>query len=94
MMKHNIKAFFHISWICSLYFLTLALESYGFIKIDLVILGVIRELITLPLLGLQLVVFIWTLIYVIKDAENRKGYMLWTFLISLINTAAFIQGFF
>ena len=93
-MKKNIKIFFHLSWISSLYFLLIALETYGVIKIDAIMFGVIRELITLPLIGIQLVVFIWTLIYVIKAAENRKGYMLWTFLISMVNSAVFIYGFF
>lgn len=93
-MKNNIKIFFHISWASSLYFLLIALDTYGFIKIDTVLFGVIRELITLPLIGLQLVLFVQTLTYIIKDPENRKGYMLWTFLISLINTGAFIYSFF
>lgn len=93
-MKKNIKLFFHISWASSLYFILLALETYHVIKIDAILFGVVRELITLPLIALQLVIFIWTLIYIIKDAENRKGYMLLTFLISFINTAFFIYGFF
>ncbi|MBP8067048.1 MAG: hypothetical protein KAY27_00660 [Pedobacter sp.] len=92
-MKENIKTFFHISWASSLYFILLALESYGVIKIDLVLFGVIRELITLPLLGLQLVLFVWTLIYIIKDSESRKSYMLYTFLIALVNTAVVIYSF-
>ncbi len=93
-MKKNIKIFFHISWISSLYFLLLALGFYGVIKIDNVLFGVITELITLPLIGMQLVLFVWTLIYVIKDPKCRKGFMLFTFLIALINTAFFIYGFF
>lgn len=93
-MKKNIKIFFHLSWASSLYFILVALETYRVIKIDTVIFGVIREMITLPLIGIQLMLFVWTLIYVIKDTENRKSYMLWTFLISLINAVTFIYGFF
>ena len=93
-MKKNIKLFFHLSWASSLYFLLIALETYGFIKIDFILFGVIRELITLPLIGLQLVLFVWTLIILINDAETRKGYLLLTFIISFINTAVFIYGFF
>lgn len=93
-MKKNIKLLFHLSWVSSFYFILVALETYGVIKIDAIIFGVIRELITLPLIAIQLVLFIWTLIYLIKNPSDRKGYMLWTFLISMVNSAIFIYGFF
>lgn len=93
-MKKNIKLLFHLSWASSLYFLLLALETYRVIKIDAIIFGVIREMITLPLIGIQLVVFVLALINIIKDAESRKGYMLWTFIISMLNTGIFVYRFF
>lgn len=88
----GIKILFHLSWLTSLFFLLVALDTYYF-KSNMVIVGVIRELITLPLMGAQLVIATWSIYAGIKDPSKIKGYALWTLIISICNSAIVLWTF-
>lgn len=87
-----IKVLFHISWLSSLYFLLVALDTYYF-KSDMVIVGIIRELITFPLIGIQLGIAVWLIYSGIKNPSKIKGYALWALIISFCNSAIIFWTF-
>lgn len=88
------KTLFHLSWLTSIYYIFLALDSY-LIKLRFVLIGVIRELITIPLFGAQLFLCIWLIYWYIKKDPNKKDcYMMWIFLFSLVNSLSVIISFF
>ena len=71
------------------YFCLLSLNAY-IIKSDFVLIGVFQELLTLPLLLLQLVLLVLSVMHCIKDKFRIKTYSLWTFLVLLISNSIFI----
>ena len=88
------KILFHVSWLTSIYFVFLALTTYGLIKFEFVLFGVIREIISIPLMITQLVICGWSLYWLIKEDLRLKEYLFWVFVISLCNSIAIVWPFF
>ncbi len=86
------RILFHASWISTCYFLLLALNYYV-IKNTAVWLGAVQELITLPIILMQLVLFAAALVYWVKDNYRIKTYAFWTMIISLCNCLAIAYSF-
>lgn len=87
------KILFHLSWLTSIYFMFLALDTY-LIKLRFVLIGVIRELITIPLFGAQLFLCVWSIYwYIKKDPSKKDCYMVWIFSFSFGNSLSVILSF-
>lgn len=83
---------FHISWLSALYFILLCLNTYV-IKSDFVLIGVVQELITIPIILGQFVIAVVSAISWVKEDFGKKGYVFWTFLISLCNSLFVVGSF-
>ncbi len=83
---------FHISWISSLYFLLVALNHYVF-KSDFVLIGVIMEIVTIPLFVAQFVIFMLSVMRWLRSGCMLKGYLFWAFLFSLANSVVIVLSF-
>ena len=81
------QTFFVTSLIVSAYFIFLALDGY-FFKIDSIILGEIREMITLPLLFFQHIIALLSLIFWIRHKRPFPSYIFFAFILSLCNSIA------
>ena len=75
---------FHVIWLSSVYFGLLALNHYV-IQSRFVLFGIIQELVTIPLMLIQLPLFVSSFVYCVKDSFNIKSYSFWSFVISLVN---------
>lgn len=87
------KALFHLSWLSTLYFLFIALDTLV-IKSHSVIVSYIREIITIPLIFAQVAICIWSLNQCIKGEASVKELVLWLFIISFCNSVLTIISFF
>jgi hypothetical protein len=79
------KVLYYFSWFSSIYFILLALNQYV-IKSKFVLIGVVQELITLPIMFAQFVICITSFIFGAKANFNIKEYSFWAFVISLLNS--------
>lgn len=86
------KILFYISWLSSLYFIFLALNHYV-IKSRFILIGVVQELITVPLIFGQLAICVMSLIYSSKKGFKFKEYSFLAFLISLVNILVIVGTF-
>jgi len=87
--KFPAKILFFVSLGVIGYFCLLCLNTY-IIKSDFVLIGVFQELLTLPLLLVQLALFILSIIHSINDKFRFNSYSLWTFLILLVSNSIFL----
>jgi len=74
------------------YFCLLCLNACIF-KSDSVLIGVFQEMLTLPLLIIQLALFIISIIYCINDRFRFKSYTLWTLFILLVSNLFLLGSF-
>lgn len=86
------KILFYISVLSSIYFLLLVLNRYVF-KCEFVLIGVVQELITIPIMFAQFIICIASLIYWVKDGFRINEYSLWAFVISICNSLIIIGTF-
>jgi hypothetical protein len=84
------KILFHVSWLSSVYFLLLALNHYV-IKSTFVLIGIVQEVVTIPLMLAQLLLFGASIFYWIKDNFSVKKYSFWTLIISLSNSLVIVS---
>ena len=68
------------------YFCLLGLNAY-IVKSNFILIGVFQELLTLPLLFIQFVLLVFSIIFVIKGNFRIKTYSFWTFLLLLISNS-------
>lgn len=80
----TIKNLFYLSCAIAVYFVLLVLNTNWLHYISTP-LGVIQEMLTLPLLLIQLIIFIYFFSALAKARFKQKGYSFWTFLISFSN---------
>lgn len=93
-MNNDLKlVLFHISWISSLYFILLCLNTYV-LKSDFVLIGVFQELITIPITLGQFAIVVISAILWAKESFRAQGYAFWTFLIALCNSLFVLGSFF
>jgi len=86
------KRFFFVSLGVVGYFCLLCLNVFV-IKSDFVLIGVFREIFTLPLLLLQFVLLVLSIMHCIKDKYRIKTFSFWSFLILLASNAFCIGSF-
>ena len=83
--KLKSKALFYLSLITSACFVLSALDTC-LIKTNSILIGVFRELLTIPLFTVQLILFVWSLFwYIKKNTFEKNYYMLWILLLSFVN---------
>ena len=87
--KFPAKILFFVSLGVVGYFCLLCLNA-NMIKSDFVLIGVFQELLTLPLLLVQLILFILSIIYCINNKFRFKSYSLWAFFILLVGNSIFL----
>lgn len=80
-MKNN-KILFHMSWLSAIYFLCLFINQY-ITKFQFILIGFVQELITIPLMMAQPLIFIASLICWKKEEFKIKRYSFWASIISL-----------
>lgn len=78
------KKLFWISFAVVGYFCLLYLNTY-FIKSDLVFIGWVQELLTIPFILFQFILLIISILYCIKDKFRVNRYSFWSFFILSIN---------
>ncbi len=86
------KRFFFLSLGVVGYFCLLYLNAYV-IKSDFVLIEFFQEILTLPLICVQFVLFIFSIIYCIRDRFRIKTYSFWMFFILLVNNSFVIGSF-
>ncbi len=84
-MRNIGKSLFIISLIISAYFIFLRLDYY-FFKIHSITLGEIRELITLPIIGISYILTIATLVLWIRHKCSFPSYLFFAFTLWLLNS--------
>lgn len=83
--KINIKFLFYISLVLLGYFSLLYLNGY-IIKSDSFVIEFLQELLTVPMLLIELVLFFLALVLWVRDKFSVKSYSFWTFLIVFISS--------
>ena len=83
------RKFFFVSLGVIAYFCFLLLNAY-IIHSRFVLIGFIQEILTLPLLLFQLILFVFSLTYCIKDKFRIKTYSFWSFLFLLVSNSYFL----
>ena len=83
------KFLFYLSLGVVGYFCLVCLDTYV-IKSDFVLIGVFREMLTLPLLLFQLVLLVFSIINCIKEKFRIKTYSFWSFLVLLVSNSIFL----
>ncbi|KAB4481639.1 hypothetical protein GAC87_22920 [Bacteroides thetaiotaomicron] len=78
------KKLFWISFAIVGYFCLLYLNAY-FAKSDLVFIGWVQELLTIPFILFQFILLIIAILYCIKETFRINRYSFWSFFILLIN---------
>lgn len=78
------KKLFWISFAIVGYFCLLYLNAH-FAKSDLVLIGWVQELLTIPFILFQFILLIIAIMYCIKDTFRINRYSFWSFSILLIN---------
>lgn len=86
--KISAKTLFFASFGVVAYFCLLYLNA-NIIRSDLVLIGAFQEMFTLPLLLIQLALFVLSIMYSINDKFRIKSYSLWAFLILLVSNSFF-----
>jgi hypothetical protein len=89
----NSKKLFYASLVVVGYFLFLFLNAY-LIKSKFVLIGVFQELITIPMLLGQLILFGFSIKYSISDKFSMKKYSTWSFIILLVSILSTWGSFF
>jgi hypothetical protein len=87
--KFSTKRLFFVSLGVAGCFCLLCLNAY-IVKSDFVLIGVFQELLTLPLMLIQLALFVLSIMYCMNDKFRIKSYSLWTFLILLVSNSLFL----
>ena len=90
--KFSGKRFFCVSLGVVGYFCFLLLNTYV-IKSDFCLIGVLQELLTLPLLIFQLALLVLSVIHCIKDKYRIRTYSFWSFIMLLVSNAFCIGSF-
>ena len=79
------KILFYITLFSSLFFLLVALNHY-FIKSSFVLVGVVTELFTLPLMFIQFLILGYSLVLWMKTRLSLKHYPFWAVIVSFCNS--------
>ena len=87
--KFTGKRFFFVALGVVGYFCLLCLNVF-FIKSDFVLIEVFQEVCTLPLLFLQLVLLVLSIVHCIRDKYRIRTYSFWSFLVLVISNAYFL----
>jgi hypothetical protein len=82
------KIIFYLSIIILLYFSAVLLINE--LKYDAVVIGVFRELLTLPLLALLIVLLVLSIVSLFKEKFTINSYPFFSFVILIITTALLI----
>lgn len=82
--KIDSKKLFYISSCIAGYFLLLCINAY-ILKSDFILIGYFQELLTIPMLLIQLFLFIFSIKYCIKDKFRVNKYPFWTFFVLLVS---------
>lgn len=82
--KFTGKIFFFVSLCVVGYFCLLCLNAYV-VKSDFILIGFVQELLTLPLILFQLVLFILSILHCMKDQFRIKRYSFWSFFVLLVS---------
>ncbi len=77
------KNLFYFSLLTAGYFILLCVNAY-IIKSDFILIGVLQELLTLPMLIIQLFLFLISIKHCIKDKFRIRQYSFWAFSILLV----------
>lgn len=76
------KKFFWVSFSVAGYFCLLCLNTYV-IKSDFILIGIFQEMLTLPLIFFQMILFVFSILHCIKDKFRVMTYSFWSFIILL-----------
>jgi len=87
------KQLFYLSVIIGLYFSLLFINTYVF-QFDFLALGILQEVLTLPLLLLQLILLVFSFLRIYRNKFSSFGYGLWSFLILIAYSLLTIGSFF
>lgn len=86
------KKFFFVCLGIVGYFCLLFLNTYVF-KSDFVLIGIVQEAATLPLILFQLALFVLSILFCIKDKFRVKTYSFWSFLVLLGSNLFILNSF-
>ena len=86
------KILFYVSLCVIGYFCLLCMNAY-IIKSNFFLIGVLQEILTLPLLFIQFVLLFVSMQYCFNDKFKIKSYSLWTFILLLISNFYFLGSF-
>ena len=79
----NEKILFYLSVVIGAYFILLGLNAYV-IKSEHVIMGVIREMVTIPIILIQIILLVFSIKYCLNNRFNIREYSFWAFSILLL----------
>ena len=85
----NNKVLFYASCLLAAYFGFLILDAY-FLKLSFVLIGVFRELLTIPAVFLLPVLFVFVVIRWWKEKFQFNGYAFWSIVILAITCTAMV----
>jgi len=87
----DVKRFVIVNFIIVFYFVII--YSLNFFNINYTIIGVFRELFTIPFLLLQLIFFVFGF-YFLRKSENRNFLTILSFLLVALSTVFTLKDFF
>jgi hypothetical protein len=80
----NEKILFYLSVTIGVYFILLSLDAYV-LKSGNILVGIIRESLTIPMLILQIILLVLAITYCIQDRFRINEYSFWAFSILIIS---------
>ncbi len=80
------KNLFYFRLLTAGYFILLCVNAY-IIKSECILIGIIQELLTIPMLLIQIFLFILSIKYCIKNKFRIKEYTFWAFPILLVSNS-------
>ncbi|RYF77893.1 MAG: hypothetical protein EOO39_02835 [Cytophagaceae bacterium] len=87
------RTLFFVSVAIAVYLLSLYLNGYV-LKLDYVLIGVLQELLTIPVLVLLVVLFIFTIIRITRSGTLKGPYLYGAFSLLSVSLVSIVSSFF